>query len=1266
MNYFLNLKSKKRLIFIAKIAVLICTVFTIFSSIFVNGLKPYYSFKDYSYRNNLSEGRNSSLEGFSSVRQGFIAKGNCFDSIDVYIGEIAGEVIRVSLSLADGKEIVSSQFSSQTVAANSWNKIPGMQTSKLKRGDEYFLTFSSENGLKPLITSAGNAPLILGICDADGKELNGRLAVGLQFTYSYLTYGRITELLFTILSALIFCIAMSFAVFKIEDLVSSFISTGEKKGYKSALYFSVSLLLLSNPIEEIRTEVTGFGRVIGAGIAANVDVSRRVKNFSQWLLLFSVSFVLFWLLSNDLFQRAKGDEDKRVISFLDDFFVIADCSLVLRLITFFNDEEGVAAVYSFTSCAFMLIALMSIAYMLLGFGKRLPAGKYAKYQFTGFCVSIPITIISSTELEKGRALTGWWALISLGIIIYCLLSKHRKKENVSDFTVDAIVSLASLLPLLTSLYIELIHILNQHEVFVAYPAKYYKITIFLYASVAVSVVFAGKHIRIFPTTLSGFFRPQKNAFKKKTIKAVYPWQPGIGKLERWAMPLFVFGVSCLSIQIPLSTTYNPDLFEAANSSILVSDLLHFGKIPIVEHYGGHMMTSVWEALVYGLVNRDYAGAIVSPYSEILRPFLVVLFYFLVREVWDEKAAPIVALLFPFYDFWSYYGMGMMTCLLAAAFIKKNTYFRAFLVWTAFIWCALYRLDLGFAFGMSLTVSLCVYIIAAKNRTALKQLSITLGIWAGTGISAWCILCFLKRINPIYRVIEFLLISLSNQNWAYPGIGNTANTLFSWSYIFVPVTVSIGLLLTIFSRKMRDRIGYGHWIILLIFGLSYFANFSRGLVRHSLAEMAIPRVIWCGYLFIALFVSAFRDNRKMFLPVFMFLILCSTLFVQDTNYASVSIAENAVVTPASIIESWEKGRFSEEDYEEKKYEQDLVLSDGGFVEKEDLLTDHYMTLWEKIRSDGVKVRRVELEESLEEYVDKYKIVITALLEEHETFVDFMNKSLLYSLLNREDPVYVTQSPLQLSGEFTQKEFVKEIAGVPLVLMPIDQDNYRMSNSLDGLTNAYRYYKVAEYIFQNYQPLCRYGNDFSVWCLKDRADEYKDRLVSFTDISLIDYGYDGPIAESAHIEDASNYISSLHNHIIGQLPRIWAEADKKKASNNSVVAVLSRDGNNFVFDPSAFSKEAGNYLLLSASYDGKDNGGLYYNDDEQTSASVVMGKYENGVFTEKCRYSMSVKEGTHDYLIRCSTDYYWYLNGINAVTIQSEDKLYDISMKILEGD
>ena len=506
-----------------------------------------------------------------------------------------------------------------------------------------------------------------------------------------------------------------------------------------------------------------------------------------------------------------------------------------------------------------------------------------------------------------------------------------------------------------------------------------------------------------------------------------------------------------------------------------------------------------------------------------------------------------------------------------------------------------------------------------------------------------------------------MIGLSNQNWARVDIGNTNNTLFACGYIIVPFVMVLTCGYTIFSKSFRDRIGLEKWMLLMLLNLSYFCNYSRGLVRHSLNEEATTVVFWCAYLFLALFISFYINNIKLFMPSFMILILINVLFIQDENFSEKSIADKTVSCPEAIIESWKPARFCDE-------ENNIIAKDGSI----------FKTEWERIKYEQDNVNRVVLSETLSNYVAKYEYVLNEILKDDETFVDFMNKTLLYSVMGKRCPVYVSQSPLQLSGEFTQKEFIKEITGVPIVLMPIDADNFMKSNSFDVVANAYRYYKVYEYIYQNYKPLCRCGNDYAVWCLPERYNEYRtivkgleNKNTSQTEeivVSMIDYGYDGP---NENIDDENNvdyeYISVLHNIFLFHLPRIWAEYDKDKAINNSILCELTNNGNIYTFDLDSFEREEnGNYLKISAIYDGLDADGMIEENDETSDATVIFGQYTDDKFVEKYKYTFNISEGEHNYLIRCSTDYYWYLGEINAVKIDTGSNLRNISMQILEGD
>ena len=808
-----------------------------------------------------------------------------------------------------------------------------------------------------------------------------------------------------------------------------------------------------------------------------------------------------------------------------------------------------------------------------------------------------------------------------------------------------------------------------------------------------------------------------------------------------------------------------------------------------------MMTGVWEGVLYGLVNRDFAGAFVSPYSSLLIPCLYVLFFYLVKCLWNENMAFFVVLLFPFYSSWDYYGLGMLICLAAMAYIKRHTYRRAFLVWGAFIWCAIYRLDLGFAYGFALIISMAVYCFVLKDKIAARQLLVTLLGWGVAGGVLWCVLCIVKGVNPFSRLLEFLMVNLSNQNWAYAEIGNMTITLFGWAYIIVPFSVVIALIYVTFSQELRSRIGIEKWVLLQIFGWCYFGNFSRGLVRHSIAEMMTFVVIWCGYLFLAMTISYNRKNSKFFLPSFLMLILCNTLFLSDYNFTERSILDSAAERPASIVESWRQGRFDEEDYEQRKLDQERLINSGSIIANEEMLADKSLTYWEQLSKKQKIVQRVNLTTELQQYADKYTIV-DKLLEKGETFADFINKTLIYCILGRKCPVYISQSPMQLSGEFMQEEFIRQIEDVPIILMPAEM-NDRESQILDGITNTYRYYKVAEYIYQNYVPIYKYGTDYAIWCRPEKYEEYRKKLFksvirteyvnsiltsenlnfnnselyeegglpviaymkddpmitelqTMIDIShfigkemmltieyetdtsgtmqffyttedkedyngekvvtvnvsgqgiaeftipiteytrlrldiperskvkisslvacsvgeYISYGYDGPIESTnadGHI--SFSYRGSSHTYSLNHLPRIWAEGDIKRANDNYILQKLVNQGDAFLINRDFLNNENGNYLKITASYDGNDKDGLFQEDDEYLNGTVAFGRLQNGQFKEKYSYGLTFKEGQHDYLIRCSTDYFWYTGDVNAVQVRVNGVLHDMELNLLEGD
>lgn len=1346
MQYINKCLNSKRIRLCMKSLLSAVILFIVIQAFFIDGVKPYYTVKDYSYQNDFASDQITVAPG-NHISQHFVARGNRITNLTLYINDTVSQTINIILLNLNGKVIREEKINISALNVGAWNKV-GFD-GKIERGKEYVIQFQSENGLGSLLIDYGDRPETYMYLQTEGEDTGAGLAVGIQQTYAYITWASFFELVFMFSVYITLALGLCYAIFNIEKLISTWKSGHSGFSIVYALYFAVSLVFVFNPIDAIRTKVVSFDRVMGAGFINNVDTTRRISNFNHWYIYFAIAIILFYALVNHFRQKEQREAQKNVIKVLDQIIVLANVNLLLRCITYFSDKTNMQTMFYYSTAVIMMVVLASIAYLVFGLDKRINRFTYVQLIVIAFCLGYPAAIISQREWQGGKLLFGCQLTIVIMAIAIMYFFLGRKKCSESNLTY--VVNIAAVIPFITSLFIELINILNQYEIFVYHIRRYYAVTLLVVLIIA-SAIFA--------------------IIKKRKIEIV--------KWKAWTYIWIIFGITCLQQQIPLQSTYNADIFETANSSILISDFLNFGDIPIVQHYGGHMMTGVWEGFLYALFNNDYAGAIFSPYSGYLTPILAVLFFLFLRKLLDDETAFLVTLFFPFMGAWSYYGLGILVCVAVWSYLKKNTYWRAALVWLAFIWSALYRLDLGFSIGAACIAALVIYIVIYKNWKAAKQLTIALFSWVVFGGALWCILCLIKSINPVNRLIEFLLINLSNQNWAYSGIGNAGNTLFSWCYIVVPFAIAGSMCYVILSKRFREETTLDIWIALLVLGFSYFSNFSRGLVRHSLVETATTIVLWDAFVYIAVFVSSYKRKRELFLPVFLVLIMSSTVLTTTANYNTSTIGDYAAARVGDFTQSWTLDKFAYED---------LPKNTDGTVEDP-------QTYWQELAYNQEKVNRVEWNDELKRTIKPYEIVINELIEKDETFVDFINKTFVYSAINRQNPVYVSQSPLQLSGEFTQEMFVQEMEGIPLVLMPVSDD--RAANSLDGIVNSYRCYKVAEYIYQNYVPLCKYGNTFAVWCLPDRYDEFKqrasslvegkeyvdilfesdqisfsncerktdedtgERYIAFTGVdpivadinnfidlsayldssvkvsveystdiegemqlfyttdynenyvgekvstvhiaengvaeftvpiteytrlrldipegstvaihslkvssplTYIEYGYDNSTQntdENANIWNS--YDNGFHTYNLVYLPSIWADNDN--ANHNTEYSELQYTNGYFVFDQNnILSKENGNYLSFTVTYYGADAGRSYYWDDESIGAVIKVGKYTNGTFQEKYQYNVTLKEGTNDYIIRLSNDYYWYSDEINAIKLFCDGSLYDVNMRILEGD
>lgn len=948
----------------------------------------------------------------------------------------------------------------------------------------------------------------------------------------------------------------------------------EKKNCLISMLLSSALIMFLPPTDPNRLSVKSFGRFIGLGIAKDWDASKIVSNFYGWFFMFALLFALLLLLLEYLLRRNPEIKEQASWKMLDSSVPAAFAVIVFRVLTYFWRLN------SFSLCYFFILSIfvLDVIYCYSGLEKGVDLEKYTLIKTVSIALGFTVTVIFREQWNEGRA----WLInyyIFFGILFTAALLYGERLETWKPSYKNIAWKICTLfmgLPILTSLYIEALNILNQYSIFIRKPRRVYCVVLLIYGCIS---------------ALLCFIRRNRGINWKKA-----------------GYPLLLSGLACLASQIPLQQQVTPNLFESANSSVLISDFLNFGKLPLVEHYGGHMLKNVVGGIAYAVINQDYTGAVLSPYGGFIYVAAVLLFYFFIRELLqNEDAAFVYTLCLPFWSSIEYYLWGLLICLSVANYVKRHGYRRALLIWAACALAVLYRLDLGTAFGAAAVIVLAVYLLKKRRLCYLKELGYTFLIVIAGGLSVWTVACTVKNISPIGRLREFVMISLSNQNWGTGLLGDNYSIFFAAAYMAIPILCAAMLVYLIFIREVKCEDNAAYYMILIL-GIAYFVNLPRGLVRHTLNELAVKTVLFSGGLFlIAAFYYLFK-KQVVFLAGFILLVLTSNMMAGKNNLT----------------------------------EEPLL---GRIPGRMDNCISGWSSEWQDITE---RKKRVLISEKTEGTIDAWRSAVDLLLDKEDTYIDFMNVSFLYSALGRECPVYVAQSPGHLSGEYTQEAFISEIEErkeqIPLAILPAASATEDRT-ALDGIANISRYYKVAEYIYQNYRPLCRF-DDAAVWC---RFEEYKalaDRLTA--EYELIDYGYDG---------EGMLY---LHDYPMYEIPYLWGTYDTERGWENPVLADSFQQNNEVycIENSGQIDKSRGNYLLLTCRCDSE------YTQDIN-NAEIILGSTATGE-EALYRFRFRLRPGEQQYMIRLSADYYWYAGDIDRLCIQTEEKIENVRIKILQGD
>lgn len=1080
-----------------------------------------------------------------------------------------------------------------------------------------------------------------------------------------------------------------------------------------SMILASAIILTYNPFSNMNN-INNFDRTLGNGILNGIDVIRRISSIIILdIILVPLIIFFIWIILNKVCKNV-NEVKQEAIKLLNVVSTIAIMPMAFAHINRFSNPESIGIEVNLPC----FIILYLISYLWLNTKNvNLNFEKFKWCIIAAMPTSIFLMLIMSKMglvirgIRIALFLNSFMFMITNSFIVgiyFFIITKYEKKLNFERIKKSYTLFMFS--PILVSICLEIINILNQHHIYVTSKLKF---SIMVYA--IMFIAFIASYIK-----------------KCKTINK-FPF-------EKYYYPIILISLSCIMVQPNIQSIFNTDFFEQSNHGTAINQLFRFGKIPLIETFDAHMLQNQIGSILYGILNNDYSGAVFYGYN--LFPIFVFIYYILIAKFFDRDISFFIMMIFPIMSEYTFVLFPLLPLVIISFLyaLKNKTYLSYILYWIAIAITCLFRLDMGFTLVFSTIVAWIVSYFIDKKNIHIKKIFISCGCVLIVFGFIYLIICSIKNISPISRVIEFLRLCQSNVNWGYSSLGNISTIAFVTCYFMIPSLVIILLFTLVFRKKIDKDFEFDYkTFIVLIIGLVSIFNLSRGMVRHSLAENNNMYIISSSGLFISMIIYMYSNRNKLlkFIISSLVILIFTNLLIDPNIFLPQTLSNSAIARYLSF--------------------------------------DAYEDLPVK------KVERVVLSDDMKKIYEPIKDIFNNMLLKDETYIDFTNQTLLYALTNRENPVYINQSPGLLSGEYTQKKFIEECEtnreNTPFILMPLQPMLF--SYELDGIQNSYRYYLVSEYISNKFKPMFK-TEQFTIWCRNDKFEEKlklandlmeKDRnkyinvnyinsinlnginldisnndnsmvlqstnndpiLVGLENLSeikklineskfihlYIDYSsnidgtfelfyttengedfspnkvvskkminkgvfeatipctqytrirFDIPENSSVSINNISvksennmfnetiNFINydyltlDGHKYNLGNIPYIWANYDKINIKDKQEQMILSEDNNMYNFN--TIDKSEGNYIYINSTSE---------NDGTMT---LQLGKNSDDNFEPLVQYNFQLNNGNkNNYLIRISSDFMWYSGEINAIRVTSDNNSKINNMSILKGD
>jgi hypothetical protein len=631
-------------------------------------------------------------------------------------------------------------------------------------------------------------------------------------------------------------------------------------------------------------------------------------------------------------------------------------------------------------------------------------------------------------------------------------------------------------------------------------------------------------------------------------------------------------------------TFN--LFEGANHGISIKAFDIFKEIPLVHNFDAHMLSQTGLGIVYGLINNDNIGALVSPYKYVFCIIIYLSIFYILKSFFQNSyAALIITLLIPQQYFigvnivnsnfaFQFFMAGIMLVAFFLYWNKKASMLRDALLWFFAAASILYSLDTGVSFGVALVICASVKLCIEKSWSKLARLWM---IGTLIGFIFFTLLIYLLHradINLSLWLKTFMNSVSSNQNWAYANLGSTIQVILA--YIMMPAVIGIVCRAFLQRRQSNPKWDHNQYVILMLI-IAWLFNVPRIIIRHSIVEMNYIIISYVVIVIIMLSYNYFPRNKLLLSMISMYIVV-------------------GIIYPTFIQSAGASVYFT---YLQNEENMLRTITNIASVEHSYVLNEE--------------------QEKTVRYLSEFW---NAYMKPEDTYIDFTNDTMLYALTDRNNPVYVNQSPGLVNGEIGQILFLKQIEEyqnqIPFVLMPYMKGALYQ---LDGVQNTDRYYLITEFIGNHYKPLCAIDG-YAIWCTKEKYDEISS-----------------DVGKSGKHEMLGNYHygkDDFYIHELGEIPYLWANYDGISIEDIEfqLELELSSEGSCQI-NYDKIDITGGNYLVLKINSPTNSTGML-----------TLSGNTEKAVV-----YHFNLKNGINFYKIRISSDIQWYSEKLDHLKISA---------------